>query len=64
MEIYFFREATRGRSGENTSEPLVARDIMATVTISSMIYIVATVLKCQSQVRVVRGRKKTNCTRF
>jgi hypothetical protein len=64
MEIYLFRAAARGRSGENTSELLAARDIMATVTISAMIYIVATVLKCQSQVRVVRVRKKTNCTRF
>ena len=61
---YLFRAAARSRSGENTSELLDARGIMATVIISAMIYIVATVLKCQSRVRVVRVRKKTNCTRF
>ena len=64
MEIYLFRAAAWGRSGENTSELVVARDIMATLTISAMIYIVAMVLKCRYPVRVVRGRKKTNCTRF
>jgi hypothetical protein len=48
-------------SGKSNSELVVIRGIMATVNISAMMYILATVFICQ---RKVSDKKKTNSEIF